>query len=274
MRPRRPAIGVLALALLAATATAFLAPSGSSIGPRDAIAKQPDKTPPAKGKPKPTPAPTPRPTPRPTPKPTPRVTPPPTPRPTPKPAGTSRPTATPAVTSRPRATSATARPRPTAAATPARVSALQSETAGGSLDDGSPVVASTDEGGTKAPGLLAGLFGGTLLVIGALAVLLVRRRASMMNARVVLTPPSPARVQLANPMDVMSGDPLLLALDERRGIAPIRTFEHDSFSRPRWVERLQGESGEAMPPTLELLPAEPTTLEDPAEDEPVRTLGG
>jgi hypothetical protein len=136
------------------------------------------------------------------------------------------------------------------------------------------VVASTNEGGSQGPLLLAGLSGVTLLTIGALAAILFRRRASM-NAPVVLTPPNPARAQLANPMEVMSGDPLLLALDERRGIAPIRTIEHDPFSRPRWVERLEAESGEApRPPMPQLLPAEPTTLEHRAEDQPIGTLGG
>ena len=281
MTRQRPAVAVLTLAMLTATATVFLAPSGLPMGPREAIAKQPDKTPPAKGKPKPTPAPTPRPTPaptpkptaKPTPKPTARVTPRPTLRPTPRPAATPRMTARPAVSTRPGGTTATARPRPSAVpSAPPPVRPSPSETAGSSPDVGLAAGASRSEGGSNDAVLVAGAWGVTLLTIGTLGAILVRRRGR--PSMVVLTPPHRATIQLAHPMEVVSGDPLLLALEERRGIAEIRTLPHEPSTRPRWVERLEAESAqESIGSKLHLLPAEPSTLENQPDDQPVSGLG-
>ena len=59
-----------------------------------------------------------------------------------------------------------------------------------------------------------------------------------------------------------------------RRVRPLRNQDAASVIERLATRLVDVETRDAMPPTLELLPAEPTTLEDLAEDEPVRTLGG
>ena len=155
-------------------------PSVGVAGVSEVRAANPNKTPPAKGKPTPTP----QPTPTPIPKPTSTTTPAPSPTPTPQPTPTSRPTAP--ATARPTSETATPTPTPptsrpgTPTPSPSAVPFGLGGTGVGAGPDVSPSQASpvgatgsSDQGGGSGLGFIAfGLIGGG----GVFLVLYGRRR--------------------------------------------------------------------------------------------------
>lgn len=234
-RPRRSRAMCLVLAagLLGVSAVPGISPE-ANLGIGIAHAAKPDKTPPAKGKPKPTPRPTPRPTPKPT------------PRPTPRPTQKAAPQAPPVVTPRP-AQPATARPAPTTSA-PAQPAASAIATTAAGLGRLTPSQASGQTNIDAAPsGLTSGNGMFTVAILGIVGAIGLAGLAMGLGRRrpraVVVGPapddrsPVPAMPFGSNP--AMPDDPLLAAMarsaSERGGTPASPAGDR---ATPVWVRRL------------------------------------